>query len=133
VLSNSSIILTGASRGTTNRVLLTNAGYVAVAETQYSSVKIVTNNEDNSLNLTFWNNTIRSEDAGIASDVRTGIVSLSVSAIAIYAVTDSGIVLRYKLEDDFSYKWVSHSITDITSNVLVMAQENYIYMTGESY
>jgi len=133
VLSNSSIILTGDSRGTTNRVLLTNAGYVAVAETQYSSVKIVTNNEDNSLNLTFWNNTIRSEDAGIASDVRTGIVSLSVSAIAIYAVTDSGIVLRYKLEDDFSYKWVSHSITDITSNVLVMAQENYIYMTGESY
>lgn len=102
---------------------------IKIIKSLVGSVKIVTNNEDNSLNLTFWNNTIRSEDAGIASDVRTGIVSLSVSDIAIYAVTDSGIVLRYKLEDDFSYKWVSHSMTGITSKVLVTAQENYIYMT----
>lgn len=95
-------------------LLLANAGYVAVAGTAYSSVKIVVNKEDNSLTLTFWNNIIRSEDAGIASDVRTGIFSLLVSDIAIYAVTDSGIVLRYKLEDDFSYKYVSHSMTGIT-------------------
>lgn len=94
-------------------LLLANAGYVAVAETQYSSVKSDVNKEDNSLNLTFWNNTIRSEDAGIASDVRSGIVSLSASNTAIYAGTDSGIVLRYKLEDDFSYKGVSHSMTGI--------------------
>ena len=93
MLSNSSIILTGDSRGTTNRALLTNAGYVAVAETQYSSVKIVTNNEDNSLNLTFWNNTIR-----------LGIVSLSARDTAIYVGMDSGRVLRYNLEDNFSYK-----------------------------
>ena len=104
MLSNSSIVLTGDSKGATNRVLLANAGYVAISETKYRSVKIVVNKEDNSINLTFWNNTIRSEDAGIASDVRTGIVILLASNTAIYAGTDSGIVLRYNLEDDFSYK-----------------------------
>jgi len=114
VLSNSIIVLTGDSKGVTNRVLLANAGYIAVAGTQYSSVEIVVNKEDNSLNLTFWNNTISSEDAGITSAVRSGIVSLSASDTAIYAGTDSGLVLRYNLEDDFSYKYVSHSMTGIT-------------------
>lgn len=74
---------------------------IKIIKSLVGSVKIVTNNEDNSLNLTFWNNTISSGDARTTSPVRSGIVSLSASDNAIYAGMDSGIVLRYNLEDDF--------------------------------
>jgi len=77
---------------------------IKIIKSLVGSVKIVVNKEDNSLNLTFWNNTISAGSAGIASDVRSGIVSLSARDTAIYVGMDSGRVLRYNLEDNFSYK-----------------------------
>jgi len=128
--TTTSVTDNGTTNVVENRVLISNSGDTTVITTNNTSIK-VTINSDNTIVTALWNNLIPASYNGTASDINVKVTSLSSNDTAIFAGTDNGMVFRYDLSS-FGFSWVSRGFTNLSSNAIVTAYDNFVYATGTS-